>query len=288
MNRVAGNLRRERFISGELYFALYVWERGLGGALQAGDYSLRSGMSPKEIADMMAAGNVFRDTVTITIPEGFTVSDSDAVLQKADFFGGERKGLADFTVKEFSEQYDFLRDAPQDATLEGYVFPDTYYFERGATARAVAQRMLDNFGKKLDTGLREEIRRQGKRVFDVVVMASLLEKEVITETDMRIVSGILWKRIALGMPLQVDATVLYATGRSDLTTADLAVDSLYNTYRYKGLPKGPISNPGLQALRAAAYPTESEYLFYLSKPNKETVFSKTLREHNIAKERYLK
>lgn len=285
---VGRKLEQEGLIARTIFFVFYAWENKITGALKAGKYMVRPDMSPAHIAEMMARGEVFRDEIAVTIPEGFTAREVEKRFRDAGLFLREQKTVSDFTAGDFQAAHDFLSDAPENAGLEGYLFPDTYYIERSATIASVIDRMLKNFGKKFDADLRAAARVQGARIFDIVTMASLVQKEVITEYDMKIAAGLLWKRLAIGMPLQVDATVAYAAGRNAITREDLAVDSPYNTYRYKGLPPGPIANPGIQALRAALYSTESDYLFYLSKPNKETVFSKTLREHNIAKEKYLR
>ena len=147
--------------------------------------------------------------------------------------------------------------------------------------------VLSNFRKKLTPELRLEIANQKKSIFDIVTMASLLEKEVRTLDDKKIASGILWKRLGVGMPLQLDATVNYITGKSDASVLfkDAKIDSPYNTYKYKGLPKGPISNPGIDSIMAAIYPIQTKYWFYLS--DGITHFSETLQQHNAAKRRYL-
>ncbi|MBI5913248.1 endolytic transglycosylase MltG [Candidatus Azambacteria bacterium] len=285
---IATRLEQEGFISDSFLFELYVWNNDLSYSLQAGKYLLSASLSPKSIAEKIARGDVARDTVVVTIPEGYGIWAIETKLREAGLLAQEKKHLIDLAVREFRAQHDFLVDAPADANLDGYVFPDTYEFERDATLDAIVGRMLDNFGRKMDAAMREEIRRQGKSIFDIVIMASMIQKEVITPEDMRLVSGLLWKRIAIGMPLQVDATISYALDKNNLTRDDLAKDSPYNTYLYKGLPKGPIGNLGKEALFAAIYPTESEYLFYLSKPTKETVFSRTLKEHNAAVTKYLR
>ena len=121
-------------------------------------------------------------------------------------------------------------------------------------------------------------------------MASLIEKEVKTPEDKKIVSGILWKRLENSIPLQVDATISYITGKKgdSVSIEETKIDSPYNTYKYKGLPLGPISNPGLESIIASIYPENSDYWYYLSTPEGKTIFSKTLEEHNIAKAKYLK
>ena len=133
--------------------------------------------------------------------------------------------------------------------------------------------------------MRTEIANQKKSIFDIVTMASLLEKEVSTLSDKKIVSGILWKRLSISMPLQLDSTIIYITGNPNISAKDKLVNSPYNTYKYYGLPKGPISNPGIDSITAAIYPTQTNYLYYLT--DGKTIFSETLEEHNAAKAEYL-
>lgn len=285
---IAARLEKEGFIADAFLFEFYAWDQNISSSLQAGKYLLNASLSPKSIADKIAKGDVARDTVVVTIPEGYGIWTIETKLREAGLLVKEKRHLVDLSIGEFGAQHDFFADAPVDANLDGYLFPDTYEFEREATLDEIIGRILDNFGRKLDAPLREEIRRQGKSIFDIVIMASMIQKEVITPEDMKLVSGLLWKRIAIGMALQVDATVSYALNKNELSRADLATDTPYNTYLYKGLPKGPIGNPGKEALLAAIYPTENDYLFYISKPNKETVFSRTLKEHNAAVAKYLR
>jgi UPF0755 protein len=183
-----------------------------------------------------------------------------------------------------------LKDKPKSLNLEGYIFPDSYKIRKEETIEDIINKTLQNFDKKVTPELRQEIEKQNKTIFEIITMASLLEKEVKTLEDKKIVSGILWKRLENNMPLQVDATISFITGKKDanISIEETKIDSPYNTYKYKGLPLGPISNPGLESIIAAIYPESSDYWYYLSTPEGETVFSKTLEEHNIAKAKYLK
>ena len=285
---IAGRLADDGFISKPIFFKYAIWKSGIGELLKAGKYLLNSGMSPLEIGRLMAEGGVWRDEVAVTIPEGFNLREIDERIKAAGFLANSSLALADLTTGDFKKDYDFLATAPNSTSLEGYLFPDTYHFEKNTSLETAVRKMLDNFDKKLSADLREEIRGQSKTIFEIVTMASIIEKEVITADDMKMVSGVLRRRLDIGMPLQADATVVYVVGRGELTYDDLKTDTPYNTYTRKGLPKGPISNPGLRAIQAAIYPTPSDYLYYLSKPTKETVFSRTLDEHNKAKEKYLK
>jgi UPF0755 protein len=215
-------------------------------------------MNVKEIAKIITSGKI--KTVKITIPEGYTIKDIEEKLN----------------IKI------------ENKALEGYLFPDTYYLPFGFLAEDLIKVMRENFENKI-APYKKDIEARGKTIHQILTLASLLEKEVKTKEDKELVAGILWKRLKFGMPLQVDATITYLTGKktTKIGKEDLEIDSPYNTYKYKGLPPGPICNPGLESILAAIYPEESDYWYYLSTPEGKTIFSKTLKEHNVAKAQYL-
>ncbi len=314
------NLKEQGIIKYSSLFRIYALFQGKAEKLQAGEYKLSPGMNIPEIVDKLASGESVKKTITII--EGWNLKDIGWYFESKGMFMAEELfelvgfPLIDYSEatdlpepKDFSEEFDFLEDKPKSLGLEGYLFPDTYEIFPEEGIENIIKRMLDNFGRKLTLELREEIISQGKSIFEIVTMASLIEKEVITIEDKKIVSGILWKRLKNKMPLQVDATIVYIrqkgeykvlpsearhgsyiTGRktTKITKEELKIDSPYNTYKYKGLPLGPISNPGFKSIEAAIYSQQSEYWFYLSTPEGETIFSKTLKEHNEAIAKYLK
>ncbi len=261
---IADNLKELGIIRSSYFFKFYAVLSLKHSMLQAGEYNLSTKMSMHEIANKMARGDIIKDRVVI--PEGWDVQDIGKYL--------ESKGIC-------SEDYFVSLAVGQ----EGYLFPDTYEISKTETCEEVLGAMLANFDKKLTPELKEEIASQGKTISDVVTMASLIEKEVITLEDKKIVSGILWKRLSIDMPLQVDATIVYITGSAKITTQDKKIDSPYNTYKYYGLPKGPISNPGMDSIIAVIYPTKTNYWYYLSAG--KTIFSETLDQHNEARVKYL-
>jgi len=238
---IALNLRKNNLIRSEIAFRTYVLVRGVAGDLKAGEYQLSPAMNVPEIADKLVKGDVIK--ISVTIPEGWTQQQIE-----------EKLGL----------------ELPGE-NLEGFLFPDTYQFPFGFSGQEVVDKMQDNFEEKMTLSLREEIERQGKTIFEIVTMASLIEKEIYNTPECPdckgLVSGILWKRLEIGMPLQVDAEIW--------------------TYDNLGLPPKPICNPGLESIMAAVYPEDSDYWYYLSTPEGETIFSKTLEEHNLAKAQHL-
>lgn len=288
---IALNLEKEGIIRWGPIFRAYVLVAGKSKRMQVGDYEISPLMSVYQIAEKFSTGETIKTDITII--EGWTLADigeylvSKEIIEKGKYFYGVNSPLDN---KDFSSDYDFLADKPKNKSLEGYFFPDTYEINRDATVEEITKKVFNNFGKKLNTELREEITRQNKTIFDIITMASLIEREVRTKEDKEIVSGILWKRLKIGMPLQVDAAILYITGKKGVSISieDTKIDSPYNTYKYAGLPAGPICNPGLDSIKTAIYPKDSNYLYYLSAPDGKTIFSKTLEEHNIAKVKYLK
>jgi len=297
---IAKHLEEEGFIKNRYLFVGLAVLRGKERQLKAAKYILSPSMTPQEILDILSKGKA--PVVKITIPEGWSLKEIAQYLedknlcQKEEFFEivgwpgvdySKEKNLPQ--AQDFSNEFPFLKDKPKNVSLEGYLFPDTYFVKRTATCQEIVKMFLENFSKKLTPDLQEEIKKQKKTIFEIVTMASLLEKEVKTKEDKEIVAGILWKRQKAGIPLQVDATISYITGRktTKITFEELQIDSPYNTYKYLGLPLGPISNPGIESILAAIYPKQSNYWYYLSTPEGETIFSKTLFQHNKNKAKYL-
>jgi len=257
--QIAENLEKEGLIKSKFFFDFYVLIKGGQNKLRAGEYFLSPSMNITEIARKIILGEIAK--IIVTIPEGFTVKQIE-----------ERLGLK-----------------LPGTDLEGFLFPDTYQFPLRVSGEEAVKIMRDNFEKKF-TPYRNEVSGAGLTTFEIITMASLIEKEVQTLEDRQIVSGILWKRRNHSIPLQVDATITYITGKrtAKVSIEETKIDSPYNTYKYLGLPFGPICNPGLESIRAAVYPEDSNYWYYLSTPEGETIFNKTLEEHNAAKAKYLK
>jgi len=235
--RIAENLEKGGLVRNRFLFDFYALAKGAQRKLQAGEYSLSPAMSVVEIAKKIISGDVAKEKITII--EGWNLKDIGFYFEKRGMFRAE-------------ELYDGKKE------LEGYLFPDTYEIRKGASLEEIVEKMRTNFEEKTkDLEINPEI----------IIMASLLEKEVKTKEEKELAAGILWKRLESGMPLQVDAAM--------------------ETYARLGLPAGPICNPGLESILASIYPESSEYWYYLSTPDGITIFSKTLEEHNIAKAKYL-
>lgn len=296
VRNIASDLRRQRLIRSSILFELLARGIGISRLIQSGAYSLSTDMSMVEVLSAVTSQPSPNEAV-VTIPEGWTVRDiaqyleSRGLLKASDFLNA--------TESDRSEQFPFLRSTPKKRTgfspLEGYLFPDTYRVFKDAQPDDIIRTMLKNFDAKLSSRMRDEATLQRKPIRDIIIMASLIEREVRSPEDKAIVSGILWKRLKLGIALQVDASIVYTkTGGRSRTAVDkvyledLKIDSPYNTYKNRGLPPAPISNPGIESIEAALYPKSSAYLYYLSTPDGTTIYGKTLEEHNIAKTKYLK
>jgi len=287
VNRISENLYEAGLIKSKFYFELHIWLNDKNAVLQAGEYALNSSQNIKEIAEIITAGQTVSPEREIKIIEGWNMKDindylvKEKVLAKDDLLNIAKAGKIN---------NDFFQDAPAGATLEGYLFPDTYRIFKDASAQNIIDKMLDNFGRKLTEEMRADIKKQGKTIFEIITMASLVEKEVRSAEDMKIVSGIFWDRIKNGQALESCATLAYVLGenKKQYSYEDTEIDSPYNTYKYRGLPPGPISNPGLNAIRAAIYPEYTEYNYFLNRfDTGETVWSKTYDEHLENKRKYL-
>lgn len=197
------------------------------------------------------------------------------------------KGVAS---RDWSKEFSVLLSKPKYVSLEGFIFPDTYRVEINATAEEVIRKTLQNFDKKLTPALRLEIAKQRKTIFEIITMASIVEREVRTYENKQMVADIFWRRLGRGMGLEADSTVNYATGKSlpGVTYDDLKITSPWNTYKYRGLPLGPISNPGLDSIKAAIYPKSNPYWYFLTPPDGRVIYSKTFEEHINNKNKYLK
>ncbi len=283
---IGRHLEKSGFIRNQIFFQVYAFFSGDYKHLQAGSYFFSPSMTIPRISQEIARGEIAR--VKVVIPEGLTSAEIEDELN-SKINQTTKIQLKNQNFKTYKGEFSFLEDTPDGASLEGFLFPDTYDFAIDTTSEEAARVFLVNFGKKLSPQIKTDIEKQGKRLFDIVVMASLLEKEVITLADKKIVSGILWKRLEGNVPLQVDATVGFAkTGKAvKISREDTLIDSPYNTYKYKGLPIGPICSPGLKSIEAAVYPEASKFWYYLSTPSGQTIFSRTYDKHLLAKAKYL-
>ena len=273
---IAGHLKQERLIRSSWAFKALAVLRRSARTLKPGTYTMSARMSANEILTYLENGKNAEEIVRVL--DGATIFETDRVLADA---GVLKKGTLIAFAKKSTEP------------LEGKLFPDTYRLFRDADVATVVEKLTARFHEQADAILDADSRNRERNL----ILASLLEKEVPDIEERRVVAGILLKRVAEGMPLQVDASVCYAkeiAAQADvrcypLTALDMQAPSPYNTYQHKGWPPGPIGSPGVSALTAAMDPVESPYWYYLSDPKtSRTIFSITLEEHTKNRVRYLK
>lgn len=298
--RIASKLKEAGLIHSRTGFVLYALLSGHAFTLQTGEYLLSPSMNARTLVQKFASGDVLKET--ITIKEGWNLRDIAAEFERQGFFGTEdffrvtgypgvdyRKEQNLPRPKDFSREFPFLKDKPLHVSLEGYLFPDTYQITRAGTPESFVRQALSNFQAHLTPEIVAAIEAQQKTLFEVITFAALIEKEVRTFEDKKIVAGILQKRMDSNMRLQADASVVYIRDGNyyKVSIEETQIESPYNTYRVYGLPLGPISNPGLESIQAVLEPVESPYWFYLSAADGTTIFTSNFEEHKAAKARYL-
>ncbi|MFC1757055.1 endolytic transglycosylase MltG [Patescibacteria group bacterium] len=265
--KVAQDFEEQKLIRSSFWFDVVGWFLMNREDVKAGEYFFEKRKNIWSLNRAMTS-DIYQDNlISITIPEGYD-------LRNIAFFF-ENKGMW-----QAEELWEITGLPVSEESMEGYLFPDTYYVPANISPDSLVKIMRENFEKKVPQEMKGR---------DIVTMASLLEKEAANQKDRKLISGILWKRIEAGMALQVDAVFPYFLGKNSLqlTFDDLKVDSPYNTYLYKGLPPGPIANPGLWAIKAAFEPTESNYWFYLSDKEGTIHYSSTYKEHLAKRQKYL-
>jgi UPF0755 protein len=290
---IGAQLAEAKLIRAPWQWNLYIILTGKRASILADTYQLSPSQSIRDIARVLTNDQSDGKEVTVKILEGWTAAQIAAELEKqgvikaAEFLTAVAQ--SDTRILLPDQRYDFLIDKTAGASIEGFLFPDTYRFFRDASAASVIQKFLDNFNNKFTPEMRQAAKASGRSYYQTVIMASILEMELRTATDRAMAADLFWRRIAADMPMQSDATVNYVTGKSRLqpTIADTQLISPYNTYLNKGLPPGPIGNSSQGALKAAATPQANDYWYYLSAPSGQTIFSKTYNEHVQNKARYL-
>jgi UPF0755 protein len=276
VRNIAERLEQKGLIRHRYAFMLMARIMGESNNLKAGEYELQPRMPLLEIIDKLARGDA--TAVWFTVPEGYTAS------QAADTLAGlgmvERSRFLRLTQSNGS-RFEVGVTAPRPS-LEGYLFPDSYKFKKGVGASAIIHEMLRNFHDQVLEGLRDEIHASDLPLDKIVILASLIEREARVPEDRPLISAVIRNRLQRKMLLQIDASVLFALGhhKERVLLTDLKVDSPYNTYRYPGLPPGPICSPGLDSIKAALRPAKVDYLYYVARSDGHHLFSTTLSEHN--------
>ncbi|MFQ5671725.1 MAG: endolytic transglycosylase MltG [Nitrospinales bacterium] len=281
LKQVAHRLAESQLVRGPSSFRLLAYFQGKQDQIKAGEFHLSPTMPPGQILEHITSGRTI--LYPVTIPEGYRITEIAALLS--------RKGMVD--------EAEFIR-ATRDRglikslggsmeNLEGYLFPDTYLFSKNAGARNIVKTMVDTFAKQaLKPQYLQRARELGFSFHEIVTLASLIEKETGDERERGLISAVFHNRLKRNMRLQCDPTVIYVIKNFDgnLRKKDLAIDSPYNTYRYGGLPPGPIACPGLESIKAALYPAPVKHIYFVSRQDGSHEFSSTLADHNRAVRKY--
>ena len=274
-HEVADTLHRAGLIDSVTVFDLYARYKHLDTNVQAGAYELSRNLNMIQI--LTALQTAIPEEIFVRIPEGYTIKKTAALLDAGSVIKG-----SDYTALAVQGKfsYDFLKDLPPGASLEGFLFPDTYLVPRSGTAKDLIILQLDNFKRQWTDTRQAQAATRKLNPLQVVTIASLIEREARFQEDRPLVASVIYNRLAAGWLLQIDATVLYAKGvwQSSVSLDDRRINSPYNTYLHTGLPPGPIANPGIKAIDAALQPADTGYFFYLSDPQGHNHYAKTNEE----------
>lgn len=276
-------LKQAGVIRSVLAYKLYARFSGADKRLISGQHEIAPHSNISEVfVQLESKVNNERE---ITVIEGWRLQDiadslaSNGVISREDF-------MSAVDISNWRPQYDFLSD-PKIKSLEGFLFPDTYRIYLDAQPKDIIKKMLDNFDHKLTAEMRSRLTQQNRKLFDAVILASIVEREALYDEDRAMIADIFLKRLANNIGLQSDATISYITGKKTTRSSaeDLEIDSPYNTYKYRGLPPGPICNPGLASLKAAISPQSNDYYYFLTDKDGHAHFGRTYAEHqqNIVK-----
>lgn len=285
-NLIASKLEEQDLISSASLFSWFIRVVGDAQSFQAGYFSLQKGMSFSEISKSLKSADARE--VQITIPEGYTLDQIGKLVMET--FPATTKEDWDFYTSKDSPLKEKIANMPAGASLEGYLFPDTYRFKSTDGAEVIVTKLLLTAEKKWqEAGLPEEGKINGLTRNELIILASIVEREVRSQADMAKVAGLFYNRLNIDMALQADSTVNYVTGGTSpsITFDETRLDSPYNTYKYRGLTPGPISNPGLNALSAVVNPDNHDWLYFLSTPDGETIYAETFSQHVANKNKYL-
>jgi len=280
LKKIARLLNEENLIKNYSIFITSAYLRGISNKLKSGEYELSTDMTPLEIMEKLYKGEIVY--YKITIPEGYNIKNIANLLEKNELINKEK-------FISLTQDREFLSSLGIKAiSLEGYLFPDTYYFSKGMREEEMINKMIESLNNLFTEKLQKRLQDLNFTIHKILTLASLIEKEVQIDSERKLVSAVFHNRLKSNMLLQSDPTVIYVLEDFDgnLKKQDLSYDSPYNTYLYPGLPPTPIANPGTDSIMAALYPADVDYLYFVSKNNGEHHFSSTFKEHNEAVKKF--
>ena len=280
LRNTADNLQRENIIKSALKFILIARIKGLDKHLKAGEYLLSAAMPPRKILEIMVKGAV--NLHKLTVPEGFNIPQIADLVENAEF------GSKSEFIKKATDSILAGKHGIEATTFEGYLFPDTYFFPKEVAMEQIISAMVNRFWSIFSTEWKARTKDLGFTVHQVVTLASIIEKETGAAFERPIISSVFHNRLKKKMRLESDPTVIYGIKNFDgnLTRKHLSARTPYNTYKIRGLPAGPIANPGRESLEAALYPEKTVFIYFVSKKNNTHYFSTSLKEHNQAVRKY--
>lgn len=279
---IADKLKAEKLIKNKLVFKINVKISGKAAQFKAGDYQFDTSYTNQEIIDDIAAGKIYHSGPKITVKEGATSLEVINELVKKNLGTKENYEKLINNPDEFRGRYEFLKDK-NIKSLEGFLYPSTYFCSEGESEREVISRMLNKFDEIYKAKIKPEMKKNNELdLYDVMKMASIVEKEAVLDEDRPLIASVFYNRLAKDMLLQSDATVQYAfeERKKVVSYNDLKVESPYNSYKYKGLPPTPIANPSWKSIDAAINPADTEYLYFVAKTDGGgNNYAKTYEEH---------
>ena len=286
---IADILSDAKLIKNKLVFKINVKMSGKASQFKAGEYQFDQSYTNGEIINDIAAGKIYHSGPKVTVKEGATSIEIIDELVKKNLGTKENYEKLINNPDEFRDKYEFLKDK-NIKSLEGFLYPSTYFCTEGESEREVISRMLNKFDEMYKYKIKPEMdKHKDLNFYDVMKMASIIEKEAVVDKDRPLISSVFYNRLAKDMPLQSDATIQYAfkERKKVVTYEDLKIESPYNSYKYKGLPPTPIANPSWKSIEAAINPAETDYLYFVAKTDGgENNYAKTYEEHLKNEKRY--
>ncbi len=296
---LADRLEKEQVISSAWFFKKYLALTGLDKKVNIGEFEVKSPVTLSRVAQALSQPGLNEDVITI-IPS-WTIRDLAIYLENLGKFQQEEiteyvglpavnYKISELTAPKIDLDLKILEDKPWQVSYEGYLAPETYRIYKNATVKDIVQKLLTERDRQITPEMWQEIENSGYSFFEILTMASILEREVKNTEDKKLVADIFWRRYQKNWALQADSTVHYAVSKSGTvftTQEERNFNSPWNTYKYPGLPLGPICNPSLDSIKAALYPEENNYWYFLTTPEGEVKYAKTLEEHNGNRQKYL-
>lgn len=289
IGNIADILKENNLIKNKFIFEINFKLRNNYSNLKSGKYLLNQSLSNSDIINKLASGEMYQDGIKITIPEGSTSNEIISLLVKNEL--GEKSDYQKLisSPSDFYDDFEFLNQK-DIKTLEGFLYPSTYYFEEDAKPKDIIKEMLKLFKKNYTEELQKKQKERNMTLQEVVNLASIVEKEAVIDEDRPIIASVFYNRLDKDMPLQSDATLQYIfeERKKSMTYNDLKIDSPYNTYIQKGLPPTPIANPSIKSIKAVLEPSDTDYLYFVASIDGGNVYSKTYEEHKKNVEQYRK